>query len=217
MKKVFTLILSLVFAMGLYAAPRVFSIAGAVVDAASGEPVAGAAVQLGSDYLWTITDAKGRFHFENVYQGKYSAEASCLGYVSQSIEIDLIKNLDSLTFRLHPNSLALEEVTVTAQRPKDGLNTSRNIGRDALDHLQMSNMSDIAALLPGGKTVNPDLTSNNILSLRDGGQSIGNAAFGTAVEIDGVRFGNNASLNEPSGIGTRSVAVENIVSIEVVT
>ena len=94
MKKVFTLILSLVFAMGLYAAPRVFSIAGAVVDAASGEPVAGAAVQLGSDYLWTITDAKGRFHFENVYQGKYSAEASCLGYVSQSIEIDLIKNLD---------------------------------------------------------------------------------------------------------------------------
>ena len=217
MKKVFTLILSLVFAMGLYAAPRVFSIAGAVVDAASGEPVAGAAVQLGSDYLWTITDAKGRFHFENVYQGKYSAEASCLGYVSQSIEIDLIKNLDSLTFRLHPNSLALEEVTVTAQRPKDGLNTSRNIGRDALDHLQMSNMSDIAALLPGGKTVNPDLTSNNILSLRDGGQSIGNAAFGTAVEIDGVRFGNNASLNEPSGVGTRSVAVENIESIEVVT
>ena len=217
MKRVFTLLLSLVFAMGLYAAPRVFSIAGAVVDAASGEPVAGAAVQLGSDYLWTITDAKGRFHFENVYQGKYSAEASCLGYVSQSIEIDLIKNLDSLTFRLHPNSLALEEVTVIAQRPKDGLNTSRNIGRDALDHLQMSNMSDIAALLPGGKTVNPDLTANNILSLRDGGQSIGNAAFGTAVEIDGVRFGNNASLNEPSGVGTRSVAVENIESIEVVT
>ena len=217
MKKVLTLLLSLFCATGLPAAPRVFSIAGAVVDAASGEPLAGAAVRLGSDYLWTITDSKGQFHFENVYQGKYSAEASCLGYVSQSIDIDLVKDLDSLIFRLNANSLALDGVTVTAQRPKDGLSTSRDIGREALDHLQMSNMSDIAALLPGGKTVNPDLTSNNILTLRDGGQSIGNASFGTAVEIDGVRFGNNASLNEPSGVGTRSVAVENIESIEVIT
>ncbi|MGN0191342.1 MAG: TonB-dependent receptor domain-containing protein, partial [Candidatus Cryptobacteroides sp.] len=217
MKKVFTLLLSLFLAAGMSAAPRVFSIAGTVVATDSGEPVAGAAVRLGTDYLWTITDSKGQFHFDKVYQGKYAAEASCLGYVSQTIDIDLTSDIEEMVFSLSPNSLALDGVTVTAQRPKDGLSTSRNIGRDALDHLQMSNMSDIAALLPGGKTVNPDLTTNNILTLRDGGQSVGNAAFGTAVEIDGVRFGNNASLNEPTGVGTRSVAVENIESIEVIT
>ena len=60
--------------------------------------------------------------------------------------------------------------------------------------VQISNVSDISALLPGGKTKVPDLTSNNIFSLRDGGSSAGNAAFGTAIEVDGVRIGNNSSF-----------------------
>jgi len=106
---------------------------------------------------------------------------------------------------------------VTAQKAKDGLGTSHNLGRDALNHLQLSNTTDIAALLPGGKTVNPDLTAENAFSLREGGSTTGNAAFGTAVEVDGVRLGNNASFGEMGGTDTRSVAVENIESIEVIT
>jgi outer membrane receptor protein involved in Fe transport len=78
-------------------------------------------------------------------------------------------------------------------------------------------MTDVAALLPGGKTVNPDLTSQNSFSIREGGTGNGNAAFGTAVEVDGVRLGNNASFGEMGGVDTRSVAVENIESIEVIT
>ena len=77
--------------------------------------------------------------------------------------------------------------------------------------------TDISALLPGGKTVNPDLTSENAFSLRDGGAANGNAAFGTAVEVDGVRLGNNASFGSMGGADTRNVAVENIESIEVIT
>ncbi len=78
-------------------------------------------------------------------------------------------------------------------------------------------MSDIGALLPGGKTINPDLTSEKTLSLRAGGSTAGNAAFGTAVEIDGVRMGGNASLTGIGGVGTRGVSVENIESVEVIT
>ena len=63
-------------------------------------------------------------------------------------------------------------------------------------------MSDISALLPGGKTKVPDLTTNNIFSLRDGGSTVGNAAFGTAVEVDGVRIGNNGSFGNMNGVDT---------------
>jgi len=78
-------------------------------------------------------------------------------------------------------------------------------------------MSNISSLLPGGKTINPDLTTENALSLRSGGLSVGNAAFGTAVEVDGVRMGDNANFGSISGVSTRSIAVENIESVEVIT
>ncbi len=190
-------------------------ISGTVKDAESGEPVIGAIIRLGKDYLWTTTDIDGEFLFENVQKGDYMLEASCLGYVSEAIMVK--SGAKNITIALRQNSLALDEVVVTAQKAKDGLSSSHNLGRDALNHLQLSNMTDIAALLPGGKTSNPDLTSANTFSLREGGSTTGNAAFGTAVEVDGVRIGNNASFGEMGGVDTRSVAVENIESIEVIT
>ena len=198
-------------------APRGHLVEGCVLEAGTQAPVIGAAVKLGDDYLWAITDAEGSFVFENVQKGEYVLEVSCLGYVSVSAVIDVQKDIEGLTFTLHENSLALDEVVVTAQKAKEGLGTTQNIGRDALNHLQLSNTTDIAALLPGGKTVNPDLTAENAFSLREGGATNGNAAFGTAVEVDGVRLGNNASFGEMGGTDTRNVAVENIESIEVIT
>ena len=187
-----------------------------VVSDAEG-PVAGAVVRLGEDYLWTTTDLDGNFAFRNVQKGTYVMVVTCLGYVSVSIEVDARKDADGIRIVLQESSLALDEVVVTAQKAKDGLGTSHSLGRDALNHLQLSNMTDVAALLPGGKTVNPDLTAENSFSLREGGSNTGNAAFGTAVEVDGVRLSNNASFGEPGGADTRSVAVENIESIEVIT
>lgn len=196
---------------------KTLSVSGRITEAGSGDPVIGAVVRIGEDYLWAVTDIEGYYIFEDVEQGKHILEASCLGYVSVSIEIDVRKDIENLDIKLHENSLALDEVVVTAQKAKDGLGTTHSLGRDALNHLQMSNMTDVAALLPGGKTVNPDLTTENSFSIREGGSSSGNSAFGTAVEVDGVRLGNNASFGEMGGVDTRSVAVENIESIEVIT
>ena len=113
--------------------------------------------------------------------------------------------------------MALNSVVVTAERDKEGMNTSLKFGANALNHLQMSNVTDISSLLPGGKTVNPDLTTDNAVSLRSGGLAAGNAAFGTALEVDGVRVGNNASFGSMSGTGTRNISTENVQSIEVIT
>ena len=217
MKHFITLCLA-VFLCGpmLLAAPTV-RISGKVLEADGEVPVPGAVVRLDENYLWSVTDADGRFSLDNVQQGNYTLEVSCLGYVTESRQISVRRNLSGILFRLSQNTLALKEVVVTAEKSKDNINTTQTIGRTALDHLQMNSMGGITALLPGGKTLNPDLTSDNALSLRSGGLSVGNAAFSTAVEINGVRMGGNASFGEMSGIGTRSLSVENIESIEVVT
>ncbi|MEG2614870.1 MAG: TonB-dependent receptor, partial [Alistipes sp.] len=122
-----------------------------------------------------------------------------------------------LTLYAPEDNLALESVVVTAKEAPNAMATSREIGGTAIDHLQMVNTSDISALLPGGKTVNPDLMNDNVFSLRDGGQGVGNASFGTAVEVDGVRLSTNASLAGMSGASTRNVASTNVESVEVVT
>ena len=215
MRKLLTIAFLLLTVLGVNAQSR--AVSGRIIDAESGDPVIGAVVRIGTDYLWASTDIEGGFTFDNVEPGKHELEASCLGYVSVLIEIDVNKDIENLEIKLHESSLALDEVVVTAQKAKDGLGTTYSLGRDALNHLQISNMTDVTALLPGGKTVNPDLTSENSFSIREGGSSNGNAAFGTAVEVDGVRLGNNASFGEMDGVDTRSVAVENIESIEVIT
>ena len=194
-----------------------FSISGKVVDAKTGEPVIGAAVNVEDTGIWAISDENGSFFLPDIRPGDYAVQFSCLGFVDKRLSFVVKKDIPNLTIKLDQNTLALNSVVVTAERDKEGMNTSLKFGANALNHLQMSNVTDISALLPGGKTVNPDLTTDNAVSLRSGGLAAGNAAFGTALEVDGVRVGNNASFGSMSGTGTRNISTENVQSIEVIT
>lgn len=194
-----------------------FSISGKVVDAKTGEPVIGAAVNVEDTGIWAISDENGTFFLPDIRPGDYAVQFSCLGFVDKRLSFVVKKDIPNLTIKLDQNTLALNSVVVTAERDKEGMNTSLKFGANALNHLQMSNVADISALLPGGKTVNPDLTTDNAVSLRSGGLAAGNAAFGTALEVDGVRVGNNASFGSMSGTGTRNISTENVQSIEVIT
>lgn len=194
-----------------------FSISGKVVDAKTGEPVIGAAVNVEDTGIWAISDENGTFFLPDIRPGDYAVQFSCLGFVDKRLSFVVKKDIPNLTIKLDQNTLALNSVVVTAERDKEGMNTSLKFGANALNHLQMSNVTDISSLLPGGKTVNPDLTTDNAVSLRSGGLSAGNAAFGTALEVDGVRVGNNASFGSMSGTGTRNISTENVQSIEVIT
>ena len=205
----------LFFATLTGAAAASFTVSGKVTDAKDGSPLAGAVVSL--EGLWAVSGEDGAFSITKVQPGTYVLKVSLLGYVDQEQSLKVDRDISGLTLALTYNTLALEGVTVTASYPKDGTGTTHNIGRDALNHLQLSNMSDMLALLPGGKTVNPDLTEENSFAIRSGGSTAGNAAFATAVEVDGVRVGNNAGFSAMAGVDTRNIAVDNVDHVEVIS
>ena len=118
--------------------------------------------------------------------------------------------------RLAEDNLQLDEVQVVAHRKKDEITTSYTIDRKTLDNQQIMTLGDIAQLLPGGKSVNPSLMNDSKLTLRSGSSERGNASFGTAIEVDGVRLNNNAMMGETAGVSTRGVSASNIESVEVV-
>lgn len=199
------------------ATPSIYTISGRIAEDKTNIPLPGASVIINGTYLWAITNQNGEFTIAGVQEGNYHLQISFLGYVPATVLVNVHSHIKGLDIHLKENTLALDDVVVTAQAPKNELNTRLIIGSNALEHLQVSNVSDISALLPGGKTRVPDLTSNNVFSLRDGGSTAGNAAFGTAVEVDGIRIGNNGSFGNLSGIDTRSITVADIESVEVIT
>ena len=165
-----------------------YDLSGRVLVKGTDKPIAQAVVELPQAGLWAVADGDGNFTVKGVPKGATRFVVSCLGYAT------------------------MESVVVTAKEAPNAMATSRTIGGNAIDHLQMVNASDISSLLPGGKTINPDLTKDNVFSLRSGGSAAGNASFGTAVEVDGVRISTNASLGEMSGASTRNIASTNIGS-----
>lgn len=181
------------------AEPGVFVISGRISEEKTHYLLPGASITVKGSYLWAVSNQKGEFTIQGVQKGKYELEVSFLGYVTAIVPINVHEDIKDLDIQLKENTLALDDVVITAQAPKNELNTTLIIGSNALEHLQVSNVSDISSLLPGGKTKVPDLTTNNVFSLRDGGSTAGNAAFGTAVAVDGIRMGNNASFGNMNG------------------
>ncbi len=134
---------------------------------------------------------------------------------------------------VYPDSLSsftIREVVVTATEEK-GVTATSKIGKDAISHIQPSSIRDVLELLPGGRAVDPSLTSPQIANFRSAASVSGNyatSALGTGIIIDGKPIGNNANLqytpafsslgSDFVNLGTdlRTVSTEDIESVEVV-
>ena len=217
------LILLLALLCGRAAAQK-YTFSGTVTDKATGEPVDFATVVLEGSEQWAVADAKGQFTIRNVPASKTRVTVSCLGYVDWSREVEIKKDILNFKIAMDLDNLALDGAVVTAQEDANSATTSRTIDKTALEHVQVMNVADIASLLPGGATSEPTLTSEQQFNIRAGSGENGNASFGTAVEVDGVRLSNNASFTNGSstgnsfkGVSTNSIASSNIESVEVIT
>ena len=192
-------------------------VAGRITDDDTHKPIAFATILMKENGYWAITGDDGSFSMKNIPVGKATLTIQCLGYATRQLTLDIVKDIPRLRITLKQETLKLDEVTVTAQRKNNESTTSYIIDRTALDNQQIVSVSDLSTLLPGGKTVNATLMNDNRMALRSSSQEGGNASFGTAIEVDGIRIDNNAAAGETAGASTRAISSSNIESVEIVT
>ena len=193
-----------------------YTVSGRVLDEHDLKPLPYATVKVLNLELWAITDEGGAFTIANVPEGATTLEITTLGYVTRSISFALNHNTDLKNIRLKEDNLSLPGVEVTARKQSTTGTTTYTLDRTTLDHSQVLSLNDIMSLLPGGQTVNSTLMNDTRLALRSSTGERGNAAFGTAIEVDGMRLDNNASMSETQSASTRNVAASNIESVEVI-
>ena len=214
---------------------------GQVLEAGTGNlPLDYAVVSVLPAELHTVTDAEGRFLFQNLPGGaKIRIQVQYVGYKT----IDTLVTLSSTrvnryVFRMETENFFMDEVVVTAKANEAGEATASEINRQAIDHLQASSLKDIMQLVPGAVMSNSNLSNPNMLSIR----SIDNDplnSMGTALILDGAQQSNNANLqmtsatangstnsplyyqdasagNSAAGVDTRTISLDNVESVEVI-
>ena len=192
------------------------NVRGTIISAKDKQPIMFASVTLKESHLYAYTDKSGHFIIKNVPKGPTTVVVSCLGYASRTQTINFTGKDIVMDVTLDENDLKLGEAVVVAKRKRDDATTAYSINRTTLDNQQIINLSDISTLLPGGKSVNPSLMNDRRMSLRSTSSERGNASFGTAVEVDGVRLNNNSTTGESLGASTRTLSASNIESVEIV-
>lgn len=218
-EKLHTFLLSLLCFCVTASAQEVFY--GTVKDAGTGEPVPGAAVTQGK--YWALTDSLGVFQLKTREKGEITITS--LGYKTLKAKL-----VSGAVYRMQPDIQALQEVVIIAQENR-GLSSSSKIGADAIAHIQPSSLADVMELLPGGRAVDPALSSPQVANLRSAASVSSNyatSALGTSIVVDGKPIGNNANLqstpaysslgSDHVNLGTdlRTVTTEDIESVEVV-
>jgi hypothetical protein len=216
MKYLFTLLLAMMAVHAtLYAQP--YCVSGRVINAQTQEPMEFATVVHLTTRQGTVVGDDGTFMLRNLPKGTAKIEVRLFGYVPRLLTFSLSRDT-SVVVMLVEQNLKLDEVTVTSQKQRIET-TAYSIDRTSLDHNQIVNVSDVTALLPGGKSQGDlSLIDDQRIALRSEGTSeMGNAAFGTAVEVDGQRLSNNAEMSETTGVSTRNVTTSDIEEVEVIT
>lgn len=204
---------------------------GKIIDSENKEALEFVTVQILKQGLWAISDRDGNFSILFEKPGEYEYEIQALGYQKETGKIVInSSSVKPLLVKLHPMSLALSEVVVTAQEHKNG--STSTIGQTAIQHLQPKSVDDLLQLLPGGVTKNPDLNSVGQAYIREI-SSNSNNALGTAVVVNGAPLSNDANLQSLStsksgselingqstsgrGADLRTISPDNIESMEVI-
>lgn len=209
-----------------------------VSDLSTKEALPYANIQLTGEKKYSgITDEQGNSYIPQIIQQKYVLHISYIGFNDWQKTINL-KNDTVIYVNMFSNQTALDEIVVTAEESK-GLTSSSIIDRRAMEHLQPSSFSDLLELLPGNKSSAPNLTSVNVMSIREVGRPSENHdtnTLGTAFLVDGIPISTNANMqykdagNEymgsvdlnkkysvsGKGVDMRSISTDDIEHIEIV-
>lgn len=198
----------------------------------SGEPLIGANVIIKENRFGAATNKAGKYSILKLKPGKYTVEASFIGYKKEAKEVVVRKGeIVTVDFYLESTAFyigAIEVIGTTELIPKDA-NTKTVISGAEVEHFQASSIGDVLDLVPGvQKTSNPGLSKTSQVAIR-GEETDKLSALGTLVMVDGIPISNNANLqfekwtsgitgpsNVGGGVDLRTIPADNIESIEVI-
>lgn len=201
---------------------------GTVLDEATLEPIVGATVaDAASGKVLAVTAADGTFALPKNNEPR-QLKISSIGYKTL-----VTAPAPGGRYLLLAWVSQLGEVVVTAQESR-GLTTSSTIGRHAMEHLQPSSFADLLELLPGGRSLDPSLSTPNTIHIREiptGSSNYATGALGTSFIIDGAPVSTGANMqylagawddkatsrdNTNSGVDMRGISTDDIESVEIV-
>lgn len=122
MKRLFAILAAITLTSGLLFAQK-FTISGYITDAASGEPLIGAAVIDQSSSQGVVTGNTGFFSI-SLEKGIHQLVFSYIGYVDKAVEVDLNRNL-SMNIAISQTEEQLSGAVVTAHRKITGARSTQ--------------------------------------------------------------------------------------------
>lgn len=127
-------------------------LAGRVLDAQTGAPIADARVRVSSPASETATNAAGEFRFGNLSPGMYEIEASRVGYTPERRSTTVEADSTFLEFRLAPRPIPVSpvEVTTTHATERGSAVAFTDLDRKAVqDHYWAQDVPMLLAETPG--------------------------------------------------------------------
>ena len=202
-------------------------IRGTVFDAETLEPVIGATItDAKQGKALTVTQADGTFTIPK--NNEVQLRISSIGYKTL-----VTAPTNDGRYLLQAEVSQLGEVVVTAQENR-GLTTSSKIEKHAMEHLQPSSFSDLLELIPGGRSIDPSLSTPNNIHIREistGNSNYATSSLGTSFIIDGAPVSTGANMqylagawddmatsrdNTNAGVDMRGISTDDIESVEIV-
>lgn len=107
-----------------------FNVSGIVLDNQTKLPLNFANIRVAKSDLGTAANKEGRFNLK-LQKGQFELIASYIGYVSDTIKIDVNEDIDNIAFNLFQTNVTLPEIVV-----KPGVNPAIEIIRQAIDKKQ---------------------------------------------------------------------------------
>lgn len=93
------------------------NIYGHVIDSLTGKHIPYVTIAIEGTTMGCVTDATGHYFLKNIPEGRWSVEASSLGYKTVTREINAVagKSIE-INFTLHEDATMVDEVVVSATR-----------------------------------------------------------------------------------------------------
>ena len=192
------------------------SVSGRVVDAITGEPLPGAAIQVEDLSLGTVTDLNGNFELPGIRASQINIIVSYISYAPFT-QVCSFSNTNHLeyTFRLDPSTTRLEEVKITGKaegqvkamlEQQTAVNIKNVVSSEQIEQFPDMNAAEVLQRVPG-ITLRRDQGEGRFVQLR-----------GTPPELTNFNV-NGEQIPSPEGgvryVGLDVIAADQIDFIEV--